>query len=252
MFDDVLDLLERAPEPVMRVDPDGIVSAGRRTKRRRRALTLFAGAGAVAALGIGAFFMTGWSQRAQDVAPAGGSARGATPTTVTSTATPSPVAEAKAAQTWGPMHVMSQQPNRQGGRPALYLTPDRMLCIGTIDAQDDLTPSVCRQIKAPPSDAFGTGYAWSMYGDLPAGVVANEFIAGVVASDVTKVVVRTERGDVTAHLTPAPDPSLGQLYWVETGVPILASDMHAKDRSRVAYRGTKVAFSCGYYECVGR
>jgi hypothetical protein len=127
-----------------------------------------------------------------------------------------------------------------------------MFCIGTVDAEGAVTPSVCRQIKAPPPDDFGTGYAWSMDGDLPTGAAANEFAAGTVARDITKVVVRTERGDVTAHLTRAPDPELGQFYWVETGVPVLTSDKHLKDRSRVAYRGTKVAFSCGYYECVGK
>ena len=250
MSDDVLDLLERAPEPVMHLDPSRIISAGKRTKRRRRRLTLVAAA--FAAFGIaGSSFITGWTPRAQDGTPAG-AARGTAPTTLTATATPSDHIEARAAQTWGPVHVMSQQPNRQGGRPALYLTPSRMLCIGTVDAEGDVAPSVCRLIKAPPADAFGAGYAWSMEGDLPAGAVANEFIAGVVAGDVTKVVVRTERGDVTAHLSPAPDPGMGQLYWVETGVPVLASDKHAKDRSRVAYRGTKVAFTCGYFECVGK
>ena len=145
---------------------------------------------------------------------------------------------------------MSQQRNRAGGRPVLYLTRSRMLCIGTVDVLGDVAPSVCRPAAAPPSNAFGSGYAWSMEGDLPYGARANEFIAGSVAANVTKVVVRTEGGDVTAHLVPAPDPRLGQLYWVDTRVPIPNTHSDAQKRSRVAYRGSKVAFTCAYYECL--
>ena len=222
MFDDVLDLLERAPEPVMRVDPSRIISAGNRTRRRRRRLTLMVSA--AAAIGIaGSSIITGWGPASTGHDP-GEPCEGdrtdhldlpdhLAPRPPT---TPSDVAETGAEQTWGPVHVMSQQRNRQGQRPALYLTPDRMFCIGTVDAEGAVTPSVCRQIKAPPPDDFGTGYAWSMDGDLPTGAAANEFAAGTVARDITKVVVRTERGDVTAHLTRAPDPDLGQFYWVGT------------------------------------
>ncbi|EBP5237111.1 hypothetical protein XP73_23500, partial [Salmonella enterica] len=128
---------------------------------------------------------------------------------------------------------MSPQRNRAGQRPVLYVTRSRMLCIGTVDAQGDVTPSVCRDIKTAPSNAFGVGYSWSMDGDLPVGIVAHEIVAGVVAPDVTRVVVRTEKGDLDAHLAQAPDPAMGQLYWVETGVPILDEPKHAKDRSRV-------------------
>jgi hypothetical protein len=127
-----------------------------------------------------------------------------------------------------------------------------MLCIGTVDAQGDVTPSMCRHIKAPPRDAFGTGYSWSMNGNMPPGAAAYEFVAGVVPNDVTKVLVRTEKGDVIAHLTDAPDRRLGQLYWAETRVGIAGSDAQAKDRSRVAYRGTNVAFTCTYFECVSK
>jgi hypothetical protein len=84
------------------------------------------------------------------------------------------------------------------------------------------------------------------------GAAAYEFVAGVVPNDVTKVLVRTEKGDVIAHLTDAPDRRLGQLYWAETRVGIAGSDAQAKDRSRVAYRGTNVAFTCTYFECVSK
>src|SRR6478736_107524 len=111
MFDDVLDLLERAPEPVMRVDPSRIISAGNRTRRRRRRLTLMVSA--AAAIGIaGSSIITGWGPARQDMTPAS-PARGTapttlpSPTTLTSPTTPSDVAETGAEQTWGPVHVMS-------------------------------------------------------------------------------------------------------------------------------------------------
>lgn len=249
MSDDVLELLARAPEPVMHLDPSRVISAGKRTRRRRRTLSLVAGV-VIACCLSGAAAVAGWAPPAHNLTPAG-PARATAP--VTSSATPAPIPSTggdAAARTWGPVHVMSDQRNREGRRPALYLTPDRSLCIGTVDAAGNVMPSVCRHIKAPPSDSFGAGYAWSMEGDLPPGADANEFIAGVVAQDVTKVVVRTESGDLDAHLARAPDPKLGQLYWIETQVPVLTSHKHAEDRSRIAYRGTKVAFTCGYFECV--
>lgn len=249
MSDDVLDLLARAQEPVMHLDPSRVISAGKRTRRRRRTLPLVAAGLATLAV-AGSSLLADWAPRAHDVTPAG-PPKAAAPTP--STPAPTPTDDtAAAAQTWGPVHVMSQQPDREGGRPALYLTPSRMLCIGTVDAQGDVTPSMCRHIKPPPPDAFGTGYSWSMNGNMPPGAAANEFVAGVVPADVTKVLVRTENGNVTAHLTQAPDPVLGQLYWAETRGPIAGSDEQAKDRSRVAYRGTKVAFTCSYFECVSK
>lgn len=251
MSDDVLDLLTRAQEPVMHLDPSHVISAARRTQRRRRLLTLVAAV--VVACGLaGSFLLADWPPRARDVTPAGPT-KAVAPSASTATPTPTnDTAAEAAAQTWGPVHVMSQQPDREGGRPALYLTPNRMLCIGTVDAQGDVTPSMCRHIKPPPQDAFGTGYSWSMNGNMPPGAAANEFVAGVVPDDVTKVLIRTENGDLTAHLTQAPDPRLGQLYWAETRGPIAGSDEHAKARSRVAYRGTKVAFTCSYFECVSK
>lgn len=249
MSDDVLDLLARAQEPVMHLDPSRVISAGRRTRRRRRTLTLVAAGLATLAI-AGSSLLVDWAPRPHDVTPAA-SPKASSPTASTPTLTPTLADDAAAAQTWGPVHVMSQQPDREGGRPALYLTPSRMLCIGTIDDQGDMTPSMCRHIKAPPNE-FGTGYSWSLNGNMPPGAAANEFVAGVVPNDVTKVVVRTENGDFIAHLTPAPDPRLGQLYWAETRGPIAGSDEQAKHRSRVAYRGTKVAFTCSYFECVSK
>lgn len=250
MSDEVLELVERANEPIMQIDTGAVISAAKRTRHRRRALALVTGV--VGALVVASVtVLADWAPRANDVIPAG-PLLPTTPTlsSTTQTSTTTDSFESEASQTWGPVHVMSQQPNRAGGRPVLYLTPSRMLCIGTVDAEGHVTPSVCRLLQTTPSDSFGVGYAWSMEGDLPSGVAANEFIAGVVAGDVTTVVARTERGDVTSHLAPAPDPALGQLYWVETSVPILGANNHAQERSRVAYRGTKVAFTCAYFECV--
>ncbi|GAB3448398.1 hypothetical protein GCM10027517_33510 [Phycicoccus ginsengisoli] len=250
MSDDLLDLIERAPEPAMHLDPGPIIASAQPTRRRRRAITIATGALAVLAL-AGTSVLTGWGPRALEAVPSGHSLESpARPSSPTATPTSNPTYESDESQTWGAVHLMSQQRNRAGGRPVLYLTRSRMLCIGTVDTLGEVAPSVCRRADAPPSNAFGPGYAWSMEGDLPDGARANEFIAGAVASDVTKVVVRTELGDLTAHLSPAPDPKLGQLYWVETRVPVLNSRTDAHKRSRVAYRGTKVAFTCGYHECL--
>ena len=253
MSDDVLELLSGAPEPVMRVDPHQVIAGGRRTRRRRHTRTAIAAtaAGVAVAFGVAASLFPTGSRPAQDLAPAGPT-QSAVHTDPPRTATPHPSLSTHSTMTpaWGAVHVMSPQRTRAGRRPALYVTRSRMLCIGTVDAQVDVTPSVCRDIKTAPSNAFGVGYAWSMDGDLPTGIDAHEIVAGVVAPDVTRVVVRTEKGDLDAHLAQAPDPAMGQLYWVETGVPILDAPKHAKDRSRVAYRGSKVAFTCSYYACV--
>lgn len=141
---------------------------------------------------------------------------------------------------------MSQQTNHDGARPILYLTRAPMLCIGTMNDADAVQFSTCRPASTPPRDRFSAGYAWSMAGNLPAGEAADEYVAGLVPADITRVVVHTETGDATAHLAPAPDPTLGQLYWART--PELPESAGTDpQRSRTAYGGTKIAFTC---ECV--
>lgn len=247
MPDDVLDLLEHAPEPPMSVDADRVITRARRTRRARRSLV---GAAAL----TGAALVTAGASLLPDLTPDRGPLPAA-PTAPRVTATsdgpsPTPPATSPAVgeRVWGTAHVLSQQTDREGDRPVVYLSTDRMLCLGTIEDSGRVHPSSCRPAEAPADSSFSTGQAWSQEGNLPAGVEAREYAVGLVPADVTRVVVRTEDGPVTAHLVPAPDPDLGRLYWADT--PAFTDTTDPAGRSRVAYRGAAEAFSCDYYACV--
>lgn len=247
MPDDVLDLLEHAPEPPMSVDADRVMAGARRTRRARRTLIGAATLTGAALVAAGASLLpdltpdTGLLPATPTAPTVQATSTGPTPTPP---ATSPPVGE----RVWGTAHVMSQQTDREGNRPVVYLTPDRMLCVGTIEGSGRVHPSSCRPAETPTDNSFSTGQAWSLLGNLPAGVEAREYAVGLVPADVTRVVVRTEDGPVTAHLIPAPDPDLGRLYWADT--PAFTDTTDPAGRSRVAYRGAAEAFSCDDYACV--
>ncbi|MBM6400373.1 hypothetical protein [Phycicoccus sonneratiae] len=247
MPDDVLDLLVHAPEPPMSVDADRVVAGARRSRRGRRVLVGAAALTSAALVAAGATLLPDL-RPGTALTPAGPTPPRVGPAPVSPTTTEPATSPPDGEQVWGTAQVMSQQRDRKGNRPVLYLTPDRWLCVGTIEDSGQVHPSSCRPAQAPVDDAFSTGQAWSLLGNLPAGVEAREYAVGLVPADITRVEVRTEDGPATAHLVPAPDPDLGQLYWADT--PAVTDTTDPAGRSRVAYRGAAEVFSCDYDACV--
>lgn len=257
MRDDVIDLLHSATEPDMCVDVERVLAGAGRTRRRRRVTAAAAVVGSLALVaGVGNAVL---SRSAPLVPAAAGprSAPGPAATTIPgpgpTTAPPGPAAsidvDTDGRGAWGPVHVMSDTPDRRGLRPVVYLTHERMVCIGRSDSEGVLSPSVCAPAQVP-SDAFGNGFAWSSGTDLLPDGESPEYEVGLVPRDVTKVVLNTERGDVTAVLSDSPSPSLGRVYWAKLPVGPLGPGDDPAARGRVAYRGSERAFSCDYWECV--
>lgn len=143
---------------------------------------------------------------------------------------------------WGEVHVMSPSHDADGVQAVVYVSAGADLCIGVAGAPGAAPkPAACTPLGQLPEGGFAAGatYAFSP----PPGNTANVMVAGLVRGDVSRVLIRTPRGDMEAQKAPTKDPRLGWIYWAQTSVPSDSADEMSRIQ-RIAYQGTRPVFQC--------
>lgn len=244
---EVLDLSYEDPAP-----PHDLVERARREGRRlrmRRQVGYGAAVASVAAVAIALGSQAGTFQ--------GADRNPSTPAGVSSTdlgGLPSAVGRGPDAATlvrpsghdgssaWGEVHLMSPSRDADGVQAVVYVSTGADLCIGVVGAVGAAPrPAMCSPLAWLPEAGFASGVTYSF--SPPPGATAHIMVAGLVRGGVSRVVVRTPRGDVEAQMAAAKDPRLGWIYWAQTSVPSDSAEEMSRIQ-RIAYQGTEPAFQC--------
>lgn len=146
----------------------------------------------------------------------------------------------------GTVHVINTA--HAGTQTVIYGTKNANLCLGTrARTGAEVQAAACQHLSGLPAQGFWGGGTSNLSSEKPH---ANDaaIVSGLVRGPVSRVVVRTPRGDIDATLAPASTPGLGTLYWAVTTIPI-ADNRQVSQITRVAYRGAVPIFACTQAQC---